>query len=297
MNGACACAAGYTLSAANCLPGGLVELQRVGWAASATTQSADGGDPPSNVLDGTVCTRFSTASQAAGDALEIDMGAPMAFSSLSLDASEDLSGVPTAFSVYVSNDGVNWGATVATGTGNTTTGVTVVTFPEQTARYIGVKLTASASNPWAVDEVHVYSAHPPAGTPVPLSRSQWSASASMNAATAALAIDGDPNTRFTTGTGAATGDWFDVNMAGPVTFDSISMDSYSSCSDNARAFSVYVSDDGASWRPALAQGNGTKSLVTAAFPPQTAQYVRVLLDQNFVQFWSIHEFNVYTSSH
>jgi hypothetical protein len=296
-NGVCACAAGYALSAGNCLPGGLVELPRVGWTASANVSSADGGEPPSNVLDGNLCTRFLTASQSPGDGLSIDMGVAMAFGSLVLDASQDSSDVPASFSVYVSNDGVTWGSAVASGTGNATTGVTTVTFPEQTARYIGVQLTAAASNPWAVDEVHVYSAHAPAGTPVPLSRAQWSVTASVNGTSAGLAIDGDLSTRYTTGAGAATGDWFEVNMGGPVTFDSLSMDPYSSCFDSARAFSVNVSDDGVSWRAALAQGSATTSFVKATFQPQTAQYVQVVLDQSFVQFWSIHEFNVYTSSH
>jgi hypothetical protein len=277
-----------------CLPDGLVPLPRTGWVA---TSSTSGTDVAANAIDGVECSRFSTdINQAAGQWLQIDMGTPFLFSAVVLDASDDAANFPNAFAAYVSWDGVNWGSPVATGLGSSS-GVTTILFPEQNARYVRIELTAGTNVWWAVDEIKVFSVHPPSGTPVPLPQSSWTASSSVNASTAPLGIDGNLVTRFTTGTDATAGQWFQVNMGAPVAFNQITMDTSgqpAGCTDWARGYAVYVADDGTNWTAVAMGQDATDSIVTVTFPPQKAQYISVQLTQTTGPWWSIGELNVYT---
>jgi F5/8 type C domain len=299
LSGACVCPTGSRQSGSSCLSAGLALLTNVGWTATSSVPAADSGDVvAANVLDGNECTRFSTgASQQTGDWLELDLGGPTVFDEVVLDGFLDPNDFPAPFSIFVSSDGTNWGAAVASGAGSATGNAVVsVTLPEQTARYVKVQLTASASNAWSVDELRIYSANPPPDTPVPLPRSQWNATASIGAATAQLALDGNPATHYTTGEAAAAGDWFQVDLGTFVTFDELTMNSYDSCFDSARTYTVSVSNDGMTWQE-LFMGDGTGPIVTATFPAQTTRYIRVELTMTYVQFWSIGEFNAYMPSH
>jgi endo-1,3(4)-beta-glucanase len=300
LSGACVCPAGSRQSGSSCLGAGLALLTNVGWTATSSVAAADSGPdvPAANVLDGNECTRFSTgASQQSGDWLALDLGGPTVFDEVVLDGFLDPNDFPAAFSIFVSNDGTSWGAAIAGGAGSATGSAVVnVTLPEQNARYLKVQLTASASNAWSVDELRLYSAHPPLDTPVPLPRSQWNATALIGAGTAQLALDGNPATHFTTGVAAAAGNWFQVDLGTFVTFDELTMNSYDSCFDSARTYTVTVSNDGTTWQ-GLFMGDATGPIVTATFPAQTARYIRVELTMAYVQFWSIGEFNAYMPSH
>jgi hypothetical protein len=304
----CSCLPGYKLSDGSCLgymppdhsclPAGLVALPRTGWVATSSPISGDAGDVAANALDGVECSRFSTGgSQATGQWFQLDMGATFKFSVVVLDATNDLADFPSNYAAYVSTDGATWGSPVATGLGSSS-GVTTILFAEQTARYIKVQLTAPASTSWSIDEVKVFSLHPPSGTPLPVSQSGWTATSSINGATAPWAVDGDLLTRFTTATGATAGQWLEVNMGKPTTFSLITMDTYGGgpgCTDFARGYAMYASSDGSTWTP-LAMGNGSSAIVTTSSPTQTAQYIQIQLTETLGPWWSIAEFNVYTPS-
>jgi hypothetical protein len=83
-------------------------------------------------------------------------------------------------------------------------------------------------------------------------------------------------------------------MGTPQTFNQIVMDSGSSIGDFAHGYQVYVSDDGMDWGSAIASGLGGSQEITVIFPTQTAQYVRVVQTGSAGNWWSIHEFNIYT---
>ena len=66
---------------------------------------------------------------------------------------------PGGYSVSVSNDGTNWGTPVATGAGQL--GMTTITFPEQTARYIRITQTGTnATYHWSIYEFDVCKTRP-----------------------------------------------------------------------------------------------------------------------------------------
>jgi hypothetical protein len=79
-------------------------------------------------------------------------------------------------------------------------------------------------------------------------------------------LDGDPNTRWTTGTPMADGQWITVDMGGVRSIDQIRMDSGPSPGDYARGYRVYLSTDGSTWGNPVASGTGTGQLITASFP-------------------------------
>ncbi len=131
-------------------------LPRTGWVATAS--ASGGGNPADNAIDGVISTRWATgASQANGQWFRVDMGSAQSFSRIVLDCSSASGDYPRGYQVHVSNDGLNWGSPVATGTGSS--GVTTITFAAQTARYIRVTQTGSASGIWwSINEFNVYEA-------------------------------------------------------------------------------------------------------------------------------------------
>jgi hypothetical protein len=135
--------------------GDVQAMPRTGW--TATTSSSAGGQPPSNALDGSLSTRWSTgASQTNGQWFQVDMGSSKTFNRIILDTTGSNGDYPRGYQVQVSNDGVNWGASVSTGSG--TSAITTIDFAQQNARYIRVTQTASGQtgNWWSIHEFNVY---------------------------------------------------------------------------------------------------------------------------------------------
>jgi O-glycosyl hydrolase len=109
------------------------------------------------------------------------------------------------------------------------------------------------------------------------------------------ALDGDITTRWSSGSGQTSGQWFQVDMQTAQTFSSFSMDSGNSTGDYAHGYQVFVSNDGTNWGTAIASGTGSSQLITVSFPIQTARYIRVVQTASAGNWWSIAEFNVYDS--
>ncbi len=142
-------------------------------------------------------------------------------------------------------------------------------------------------------------------TETALSRSGWvpTASGSGGGDVPANAIDGSSSTRWSTGAFQTPGQWFQLDMQSPQTFNQITMDSASSTNDYARGYQVLVSSDGMTWSTPIATGTGTGALVTVSFPTQTSRYVRIVQTGSTdtgtcnsnpapCYWWSIAEINV-----
>jgi hypothetical protein len=127
-----------------------------------------------NALDGNAATRWSTGlHQVGNETFTIDFGAPLAVSRILLLAGtpggQDPNDVPNAYEVRVSQDGQQWGNTIATGKGVTPVagkpGTTDIMFGQQVARYVRVTQTGHTGDPsnpsvfgayWAICEANVY---------------------------------------------------------------------------------------------------------------------------------------------
>jgi len=137
-------------------------LDRSGWVAS-TNAPSEGADVPANALDGNYSTRFSTDElQAPGLYFEVNMGSAQSFNLLKMSVPNSPNDYPRAFDVQVSNDASSW-ATIANCTGTGTP--EVVGFPDQTAQYVRVVLTAGDSQHWwSIDELDLFGTPPPPTT-------------------------------------------------------------------------------------------------------------------------------------
>jgi chitodextrinase len=129
-------------------------LARTGWTATASHNPGGAG----KALDGNASTRWDTVTnQVYGQYFQIDMQESHTFNKLVLDASGSAADYPRGYSVYVSADGVEWGQSVASGSGSA---VTIIVFPEQTARFVRVVQTGAVSRYWSVHEAYVYYIQP-----------------------------------------------------------------------------------------------------------------------------------------
>jgi subtilisin family serine protease len=265
-------------------PPSLVALPRAGWRAMGSNATGTAA-----ALDGDATTRWSTGTaQRNGEFFEVDFGAPLTFSRVTLDSHGTANDFPVGYEVYVSNDGVTWGAAVAKGAG--TGDLVVIDFAPQTARYLRVVQTGSSSTWWSIYEINVYGPPP---SPVALVRNGWSATASLKSSTAGSAVDGSSSTRWTTGAAQASGQWWQVDLRAASTISAIVLDSGGYKSDYPRGYEVRLSTDGATWTAPVATGTGAQSPLKISFPEQAARYVRITQTGSASNWWSIVELGVY----
>ncbi|HVU51857.1 MAG TPA: discoidin domain-containing protein [Polyangia bacterium] len=133
------------------------------------------------------------------------------------------------------------------------------------------------------------------GGPQLLPRAGWVASASVTGGTdvAAQAIDASTATRWSTGVGQASGQWWQVDMQAAQTFDQLVV---LSNADYARSYQVFVSNDGAAWGAAVATGRGAGATASITFAPQTSRFVRVVQTSSTpASWWSIYDLNVWNN--
>ena len=137
--------------------GQLSPLPKTNWVATAFSSPTIccQGDTPPKAIDGDGSTRWSSgvAQASANQWFQIDMATARAFNRIVMDAGRSNGDYPRAYQVYVSNDGINWGDSIASGAGSP---LTTINFPPQTARYFRILQTGSASNWWSIHELDVY---------------------------------------------------------------------------------------------------------------------------------------------
>jgi hypothetical protein len=139
-------------------------LSRAGWTATAS--SSAGGEPPANAIDGALETRWSSGhGQTNGDWFSVDFGAPRTFDGLLIDSAGSIGDFARGYQVYVSNDGVNWGAAIASGPGSGQ--LLRVVFEPVTARHVRIVATESSGSWWSIGEVNAFTSSGSAGAPAP----------------------------------------------------------------------------------------------------------------------------------
>ncbi|HEY5583698.1 MAG TPA: RICIN domain-containing protein [Ruminiclostridium sp.] len=131
-------------------------IDKTGWTVNASSQVSSGG-VVGNAKDGDAATRWSTGQpQANGQWFTIDMGSTKYITRILLNSVNG--DYPRGYQIYVSNDGTNWGSAIASGAG-TSDDLDLVfddIYSCQTARYIKIVQTGSASNWWSINEVNVF---------------------------------------------------------------------------------------------------------------------------------------------
>jgi hypothetical protein len=95
--------------------------------------------------------------QSPGQFFLIDMLKTQRFNKIVLASEGNPFDDPRGYKVMVSNDGVQWGAAIASGAGSSAT--TTVSFSARSARYIRIEQTGSdPSNWWSIHELSVLAA-------------------------------------------------------------------------------------------------------------------------------------------
>ncbi|MEQ4209181.1 discoidin domain-containing protein [Actinopolymorpha sp. B9G3] len=144
---------GYSVPTGGALepPGTPTALPRDAWTVSASASAP--ADPAGQAIDGDPATRWSTgAGMAPGDWFQVDLGAPTAFSEISLDTLGSPGDFVRGYEVYVSDDGETWGEPIARGGGRTQLRVLV---PPVQARYVRIVNTGSSGSWWSIHELNL----------------------------------------------------------------------------------------------------------------------------------------------
>ena len=118
--------------------------------------------------------------------------------------------------------------------------------------------------------------------------------ASHNPNNAKNAVDGDPKTRWDTGSAMAGGEWFRVELDEAKLLTAVVLDAKDSRNDYPRGYEVYVCKGRLGQGKLVAKGKGTGSVTTIRFPkPVVGKSIKIVqTGQTSGLFWSIHELTV-----
>jgi len=118
-------------------------------------------------------------------------------------------------------------------------------------------------------------------------------SASHNSGEVGKAIDGDPNTRWSTNKFMEPGMWFAIDLRMQSEIYSITLDTTKSQGDYPRGYEVYVSAKADDMGKPVKTGKGDGPITEIEFnPPVKGRYIKIAQTGKFNLFWSIHELTV-----
>ena len=137
-------------------------ISRTGWIASASSGNAY------FAIDGNGATRWTPGSQEnPGQWFSVDTRQPVKFNTVILDTSASPNDWPSAYAVYISNDGVNWGNRIATG--SQASAVVIISVPVSSSRYVTVVQTGRGkTNYWSIYEFYLAYLDDGSGTEEPI---------------------------------------------------------------------------------------------------------------------------------
>jgi hypothetical protein len=264
----------------------------VHWTATAST-TLNGMNYPANVFDGALNTRWTTgADQVPGQYLQIDFGSTVTLTQVVLDGTDQAGDYPRGYDVSISANGTTF-TSVKTGTPAAGAIVTITFAAPVTGRAIRITQTGTGATWWSVDEVRLgctvpgYS--PDAGLVDPYDPASWKATASVSQATAALAIDGDPTTRWSTGAAQAGGETFTLDLGAPAIASELWLDA-NAATDSPAMYELRISTDGVTFPTAatVMGASGAVNVLKITFPRQVARAFRIKQTGTSTHYWSIY---------
>lgn len=107
------------------------------------------------------------------------------------------------------------------------------------------------------------------------------------------ALDGDPKTRFTTGSTISAGDWIAFDFGFPKRVSAVSFNLGASARDFPDEFSVFAGASDAALSKAAVEISRSKNAVVVKFPAGfKARYVKFVAEKAKPFYWSIHELKI-----
>ncbi|MEJ6725052.1 MAG: discoidin domain-containing protein [Akkermansiaceae bacterium] len=159
-----------------------------------------------------------------------------------------------------------------------------ITYPQQIATLR--KKHSSRKEPWTQQELEQLS------PPVLANRKDWKLTASNGANDLNGCIDGNPKSRYSTGSPMKPGMWVQVEFPKLSKITNVTLDSRLSAGDYPRKYEVQVSSDGKKWSKPVAKGKGENPLTEISFDATDAKFLRITQTGKHSLFWSIHELNI-----
>jgi len=237
-----------------------VRVQQAGqpshnWVASAS----DNAENAQKAIDGDPTTTWtSIETQRPGMWFMIDLGSVQEISMVSMVSPEK--DFPRGYVLEVSTDGVTWDE-VAHKDPNWKSVEAV--FPPTRARYVRITQTRVPRwpVPWSISDVVI--------TTAPI----WKASADPNLQDAAKAIDGDPQTVWTTVTPQQPGAWFQLDLGDKLYVERLRLNNTSN-PQYPRGYVIRVSLDGQTWQE-VARKASNWAPVDAKIGPAWMRYIHI----------------------
>jgi len=149
--------------------------------------------------------------------------------------------------------------------------------------------TKERVQPWTIDELR-------ASLPQAMAnRKEWKLTASHKPQDCAKAVDGNPDSRYTTGVPQAPGMWFQIELPAETSVVGLELDNTKSANDFPRGYTVETSKDGQTWDKPVATGKGYGPVTDITFPPVKTKFIRITQTGSASgTYWSIHELEVFT---
>ena len=126
------------------------------------------------------------------------------------------------------------------------------------------------------------------GGPLSLADARISASGIQLVEAPEQAIDGNPETRWSTGLPQNGQQWLELDLGDSKVFSALTLDAADSTLDYPRGYELEASSDGQSWTT-LATGSGDAALFTVRFARTEARYLRITCTGETTEWWSVHE--------
>jgi mono/diheme cytochrome c family protein len=188
----------------------------------------------------------------------------------------------TAQMVSMGANNDQWIAGIASFVRNSFGNAASVVEPEDVAKMRAA--TQVRVQPWTLAEISSL-------LPRPLpDRQLWKVSASDNTATAPMAIDGKPATRYTSGVPQHPGQWYQIELPAEAEICGVELDERKFATDFPRGYKVQVSADGVTWEKPVAEGKRSGPVTEVGFSPVKTRFVRITQTASARPYsWSIGE--------
>jgi hypothetical protein len=191
---------------------------------------------------------------------ELDLHETRTVSGLALDTTSSPADYPRGYVVRLSTDGEGWVEVARQAQNNR---ALEVRFSPRAARYIRVEQTGRASDWWW--SIHGVTVSSDPFTPSPTARASHN-NVQAGADNLAQALDGRPETRWSSRSLQEPGMWFELDLHETRTVSGLALDTTSSPADYPRGYALEVS-----------------------FSPQAARYIRIEQTGRASDWWwSIH---------
>jgi hypothetical protein len=223
--------------------------------ASASDNPADAA----KAVDGNPATAWSSIdTQQPGMWFMVDLGAVQQVNGVTMVSPDK--DFPRGYFIEISTDGAAWSE--VTRKDPNWKSVDVMFSPVR-ARFVRITQTRVPRWPvaWSISEVSLSTA------------TLWSATASPNPSDASKAIDGNPQTAWTTGAPQQPGAYFQLDLGEKVTIDRLKLNNTGN-PQYPRGYVVRVSLDGQTWTEAARKGSNWAP-VDVVIAPRIVRYLRI----------------------